>query len=81
MGVRFPDRSQGLDFGLIQQARGPQQDEGRQQEVQAPANEPQAEAPEESAADETQQPQTPTVERAANDAGAQTTGGIIDMLA
>ena len=85
MGVRFPDRSQGPDFGLIQQARELQQDEGLQQEVQAPENEPQAEASEEVTTDEAQQPQalvqqTP-VERAASDAGAQTTGAIIDMLA
>lgn len=85
MGVRFPTQQQRPDLGQIQQARDIQQNAGQQQEAQAPATEQRAPAPEEPAANETQDPralaQQAPVERAADDAGAQTPGSIIDMLA
>ena len=89
MGVRFPTQQQPPDFGQMQQVRDPQQNAAQQEEVQAPvgagAREPRRAAQEEAAVREAQQPQAlaqqTQVERAANDAGAQTPGSIIDILA
>ena len=88
MGVRFPLQQQRPDFGQMQQANNTQQPDLQQEETQpmgrvAPG---QAQEPaEEDAIREAQEPQalvpqTPA-ERAADDAGAQTPGSIIDMLA
>jgi hypothetical protein len=88
MGVRFPNQQERPDFGLIQQANNAQQPPTQQEETQplgqvAPG---QVQEPaEEDTILEAQEPQalsrqTPA-ERAADDAGAQTPGSIIDMLA
>lgn len=88
MGVRFPLQEQGPVFGPIQQARNAQQGPNEQQETQevAPAvtggTQP---AEDETAVGEAQEPQAlqqqAPAERAAADAGAQTPGSIIDLLA
>ena len=88
MGVRFPNQQERPDFGLVQQANNAQQPNPQQEETQPLGQVPlgQVQEPaEENTIRETQEPQalsrqTP-VERAADDAGAQTPGSIIDMLA
>jgi hypothetical protein len=88
MGVRFPNQQERPDFGFMQQANTPQQPDP-QQEASQPLQQPdlrQAEEPgQEDAILEAQEPQTPLqqapAERAAADAGAQTPGSIIDILA
>jgi hypothetical protein len=90
MGVRFPVQQPRPDFGPIQQADNarqavPQQQQEVQEPGQAVTGRAQEPAEENNAIRETQQPQAlirqPTAERAADDAGAQTPGSIIDMLA
>jgi hypothetical protein len=88
MGVRFPLQQQRPDFGQMQQADNARQVAPQQQEVQPPGQAVMGqtqEPAEENAIREAQTPQalvrqTPA-ERAADDAGAQTPGSIIDMLA
>lgn len=88
MGVRFPLQEQGPVFGPIQQARDAQQTPNEQQETQevAPGAARETRSAENDAAvGEAQEPQAlqqqAPAERAAADAGAQTPGSIIDLLA
>lgn len=87
MGVRFPLQQQRPDFGQIQQPNDARQ---AQQNQPQPANPDEArgvrETAENEAALQAREPQAlaargTAVERAAGDAGAQTPGSIIDMLA
>jgi len=86
MGVRFPLQQQRPDFGQIQQPNDARQ---AQQNQPQPADQNEARGVRETAeneaalqAQESQAPERGTVvERAAGDAGAQTPGSIIDMLA
>jgi hypothetical protein len=88
MGVRFPVQQQLPDFGPMQQADNIRQGVPQQQEPRAAGQAVTGRAPDpaeentirEAQAAQTQFRQTPA-ERAADDAGAQTPGSIIDMLA
>ena len=88
MGVRFPSQQQRPDFTQMQQAADAQRPIAQQEEAQTIAGAAQnraQEADENTTVHEVQeprelQPQSPA-ERAADDAGAQTPGSIIDMLA
>lgn len=88
MGVRFPPQQQRPDFGQMQQANNAQQPAPQQDDAQAPGPAAAREArepAEDNSVGETQEPQAPAqqppAERAADNAGAQTPGSIIDMLA
>ena len=84
MGVRFPLQQQGPVFGPIQQAQNAQQGPNEQQVAPAVTGGTQP-AEDETAVGEAQEPQAlqqqAPAERAADDAGAQTPGSIIDLLA
>ena len=87
MGVRFPLQQQRPDFEQMQQVQGLQQGEV-QEEPQAPARAETRESQAvetEAAVREAREPQAAEqeqpVERSAGNAGVQTPGSIIDILA
>lgn len=86
MGVRFPTQSERPDFGAMQQTNDPlTQSNPLQDAAGASALEATSQAAEENAVGETQEPQAVNqqapAERAAADAGAQTPGSTLDIIA
>jgi len=88
MGVRFPSQQQRPDFTQMQQAADAQRPIAQQEETQtiaATAQNRAQEADEDTTVREIQEPRElppqSLAQSAAGDAGAQTPGSIIDMLA
>lgn len=85
MGVRFPTQSERPDFGAMQQTNDPLTQSNPLQDAAGASALEATQAAEENAVGETQEPQAVNqqapAERAAADAGAQTPGSALDIIA
>lgn len=85
MGVRFPTQSERPDFGAMQQTNDPLTQSNPLQDQATSSALEATQAAEENAVGETQEPQAVNqqapAERAAADAGAQTPGSALDIIA